>query len=176
MPPDQDVSASLEDYLEATYHIEKEKGAARAKDIAQRLKFKGASVTGALKSLSSKGFINYAPYDLITLTPEGKIIAEDVVRRHETLKRFFVKILLVDRAEAEESACKMEHSLPRPILERMIKFMEFIEVCPRVGENWVKGFGYFFEKGEFREDCGDCMSHCLEKYQKENRNRNSGDG
>jgi DtxR family Mn-dependent transcriptional regulator len=174
MLPSQDVSASLEDYLEATYHIEKEKGAARAKDIGQRLRFKGASVTGALKSLSAKGLINYAPYDLITLTPEGKKLAEDVIQRHETLKRFFVKVLLVDKGEAEDSACKMEHSLPRPILERIIKFMKFIEVCPRVGENWVEGFGYFFEKGRFREDCGDCMSDCLEKYQDGNAHNEGG--
>ena len=80
------LSESLEDYLEAIFHIESKKQAARAKDIAQRLNVKNSSVTGALHSLSEKGLINYAPYDLITLTPKGKTVANGVVRRHEALE------------------------------------------------------------------------------------------
>ncbi len=60
------LSASLEDYLEAIFHIEQEKHAARAKDITERLQVSGASVTAALRTLAEKKLINYAPYDLIT--------------------------------------------------------------------------------------------------------------
>ncbi|MFO7783711.1 MAG: hypothetical protein R6V25_03700 [Desulfatiglandales bacterium] len=43
-------------------------------------------MTGALKLLSDKGLINYEPYGVITMTPEGKKTAEEVVRRHEVLE------------------------------------------------------------------------------------------
>ena len=82
------LSSNMEDYLEAIFHISAEKKAARAKDIAERLNVNKSSVTGALRSLSEKGYVNYAPYDIITLTAEGQVLAKDVVRRHETLKDF----------------------------------------------------------------------------------------
>jgi len=120
----QQLSASLEDYLEAIYHVVEAKQAARAKDIAARLHVSGSSVTGALHALAKREFINYAPYDVITLTPEGRRIAEDVVRRHRVLRTFFTRVLDVADDEADEAACRMEHAVPRSILERFIAFAE----------------------------------------------------
>ncbi|MBN1269007.1 MAG: metal-dependent transcriptional regulator [Kiritimatiellae bacterium] len=128
------LSESLEDYLEAILHIVAEKQAARAKDIAERLGVSNASVTSALHSLSEKKLVNHAPYDIVTLTREGNEIAEGIVRRHEALRDFFVKVLAVDEKEAEECACKMEHSVPDNVLERFISFLEFAEGCPPVAE------------------------------------------
>ena len=131
MTADMALTASLEDYLEAIFHITREKQAARPKDIAGRLHVKNSSVTGALKSLSEKGLVNYAPYDVVTLTPTGQDAAEDVVTRHETLRDIFVNILAVEDKIADDAACKMEHSIPRVILDRFIDFARFVEECPR---------------------------------------------
>jgi DtxR family Mn-dependent transcriptional regulator len=98
------LSSNMEDYLEAIFHISAEKQAARAKDIADRVQVNKSSVTGALRSLSEKGLVNYAPYDIITLTAKGKKLAAEIVRRHEALKEFFIKILLIDKDEAEEAS------------------------------------------------------------------------
>ena len=67
------ISASLEDYIEAIFHIVAEKQAAKPRDLAEKLKVANSSVTGALKMLAGKALINYAPYDIITLTPAGKM-------------------------------------------------------------------------------------------------------
>ncbi len=136
------LSASLEDYLEAISQIVDQKHAVRAKDIAHRMQVNRSSVTGALHSLAEKGLINYIPYDVITLTSKGKKIAENVVRRHEALRDFFVKILGIDQAEAEESACKMEHGISRTILERFIQFVKFMETCPTLDIHWSEKNGY----------------------------------
>jgi DtxR family Mn-dependent transcriptional regulator len=138
----QKLSASLEDYLEAIYHIVNEKRAAKAKDISQRLGVRSSSVTGALKSLSVKGLVNYAPYDLITLTPEGTRLAKDVVTRHEALKDFFITVLSVDNSDAEDTACKMEHVISPTILERLVEFVEFMKTCPIAGTTWVENEGF----------------------------------
>ncbi|HEO70122.1 MAG TPA: metal-dependent transcriptional regulator [Candidatus Hydrogenedentes bacterium] len=160
------LSASLEDYLEAIFHIAASKQAARPKDISDRLKVNNSSVTGALKLLSEKDLVNYAPYDVVTLTGKGKTLAEDVVRRHESLREFFEKVLAVDTAEAEEAACKMEHAIPRGILERFIQFSEFVETCPRGGSKWIAGFGYHCEAGGEHENCEKCITLCLEEFRK----------
>src|SRR4030042_187204 len=105
------LSSSLEDYLEAIYHLVNENKVARSKDIASNLNVSRASVTGALKHLSVKGLINYDPYQFITMTERGERVAKLIVRRHEILKEFLVDILSIDPELADESACKMEHAI-----------------------------------------------------------------
>ena len=163
MAANETLSASLEDYLEAIFHIIAQKQVARAKDISKRLKVGASSVTGALRSLADRGLINYAPYDVITLTGKGTTAAEDVVRRHEVLRDFFVKVLAIDGDEADEAACRMEHSITKSILERFIEFAEFLEVCPRGGAEWLAGFGYHCDHGRTQENCERCVSRVLEE-------------
>lgn len=137
------VSASLEDYLEAIYHIETSNGAARAKDIAVAMHVKNASVTQALRSLAEKNLVNYAPYEVITLTKMGKKIALDVVSRHETLEKFLNQVLGLPHAEADENACRMEHSVSPRVLKRLIKFVEYFKECPMSKIHWDEDEGYF---------------------------------
>ena len=147
------LSASLEDYIEAIFHIVDEKKVARGKEIAKRLKVSRASVTEALRSLSKKGLVNYEPYEVITLTEKGKEVAEDVVRRHEALKAFFIKVLAIDDAIAEESACRIEHAAPPEVIDRLIRFVKFIEACPREGADLIRDFSEYYEKGTRRKSC-----------------------
>ena len=160
------LSANMEDYLEAIYHISSEKQAARAKDISERLRVNKSSVTGALRALSEKGLVNYAPYDIITLTTQGEQVAREVVRRHETLKDFFMKILLLDANEAEEASCKIEHTISNKIIDRVISFVEFMEICPRGGKEWLKGFRRHCEKGDTSVQCANSISMCFEDLKK----------
>lgn len=156
------LSASLEDYLEAIFHIEAKKQAARAKDISQRLNVNSSSVTGALRALSERGLVNYAPYDLVTLTSTGKAAAKEVVRRHETLRDFFVKIFGLEEDEADETACKMEHAVPRNVLEKFVRFVGFVDSCPRGGVEWIAKFGRECGQGNDLELCEKCISQSLE--------------
>ena len=156
------ITASMEDYLEAIFHIVAKKGAARAKDISKQLKVNHSSVTGALKALATRKLVNYAPYDVVTLTPQGRTVAEDVIRRHEALRDFFVKVLAIDVKVADEGACEMEHALPRPVLERLIQYIEFLEACPLAGTKWTEGLGYYCYHGATKQNCERCISTCLE--------------
>jgi DtxR family Mn-dependent transcriptional regulator len=156
------MTSSQEDYLETIYHIIAEKQAARAKDIAREMKVKASSVTGALRLLSEKGLINYAPYDVITLTPEGKKVAEEVVRRHEVLQDFFSRILDIEPKEAETTACEMEHALPQSVLDRLIQFVQFLDLCPRAGIDWIEAFRSFCREGVKEDKCVSCTFQSLE--------------
>ncbi len=151
-----ELTASQEDYLEAIYHISAKKMAARAKDISTYLNVRASSVTGALRTLSKFGLVNYAPYDLITLTDSGRIAAEDIVGRHTALEHFLVNVLGVEAKEADDAACKMEHSVPKAIVERLVKYAEYVEKCPKGGITWDSGFGYFCKHGGMEEDCKSC--------------------
>lgn len=169
MPTQAALSASLEDYLEAIYFIVRKKQAARAKDIADRLNVHRSSVTNALRALREHALVNYAPYDVVTLTPKGKEMGADIARRHEVLSDFFVKVLSVDEELADQTACKMEHSVPRQVLERFIDFVNYLESCPRGGAKWVDGMGYFCSEGCTLDDCERCIEQCLADVRKRKR-------
>lgn len=136
----QQLSASLEDYIETIYHIVEEKQVARAKNIADEIGVSRASVTEALRALSSRGLINYTPYEVITMTEKGRKVAEDVIFRHNTLKNFFIDILAIDEETAEDGACKIEHSAPPEVIQQMIHFTKFIESHPQEGKKLVEKF------------------------------------
>ena len=156
MVKEKKITDSQEDYLEAIYQISEKKMAARAKDISSFLKVRASSVTGALKALSALGLVNYAPYDLITLTPEGKTVAVEIVHRHRALKGFLTTVLGISETEADNAACKMEHSVPKDIVERLIKYAEYIEDCPKGGITWKSGFGYYCKEGCTEDNCRSC--------------------
>jgi len=151
------LSASLEDYLETILIIAEQKGAARPKDIADRLSVRAASVTGALKTLAEKKLVNYAPYDVVTLTAAGKRIAKKISGKHEALLRFFSNVLDIPREEADDFACKMEHIIPDPVMERFVQFAEFVEKCPNSGANWQKdSHAYFCKTRGTDPQCENC--------------------
>jgi DtxR family Mn-dependent transcriptional regulator len=153
----QALSSSLEDYLETIHEIVERKGAARPKDIADKQQVKAASVTGALKLLAEKKLVNYAPYDVVTLTAAGKKIAKEILRKHNALLGFFTNVLDIPREEVEDFACQMEHVIPDHILERFVEFAEFVDKCPNRGAIWKEGsHGYFCETRGIDPQCEKC--------------------
>lgn len=135
-----DLSDSLENYLEVILELEETNKVARAKEIADRLEIQRGSVTGGLKALAEKGYINYRPYSYITLTPKGKKVAKDITYRHGVIKDFLSKVLQIDPQTADETACKMEHAIDAATIERLVCFIEYIFTCPRAGEEWIQSF------------------------------------
>ncbi len=144
MEQTEQLSASLEDYLEAIFNVISEKGGVRAKDIAVYLDVKAGSVTPALQALTKTGHINYKPYGIITLTDKGHKQAQEVIRKHEVLKNFFVNILGSDTDEAEVGACKIEHVITNRLLDCLISFTEFVESCPQCGNDLIEKFHRYY--------------------------------
>lgn len=129
------LSASLEDYLEAILNVADASGIARSKDIAASLSVARPSVTGALKLLAKKGFINYRPYGYVTLTQAGLAQAGRVAKKHDIIKSFLTDVLGVDAPAAQKAACKAEHLLNSQIVSRMGDFTNFAKKQGRRGEN-----------------------------------------
>ena len=153
-----ELSASQEDYLEAIFFLSQEGGSARSKEIAERMKVRAASVTGALRVLMEKGLINYAPYSSVTLTDAGREIAESIAGKHEALLHFFTQVLGIEASEAEEFACTMEHTIPDHILKRLVGFAEYTEKCPSFSASWRENAEGYFCKAQNRDapQCKKC--------------------
>lgn len=155
--PFSSLSSAMEDYLEAIYHLEREHRIARVRDIADRLGVKMSSVSSALRVLSARGLISYDPHQFITLTDDGLRQAEDIVRKHEVLKRFLSKVLRIEDSAAEDNACRLEHHLDPEVIERLVRFLQFMEMCPLDQTRWVDGFA------ESCDDCESCLARAMGK-------------
>ena len=121
------LSASLEDYLEAIAQLTAVNGHAHTKEIAEQLKVKMPSVTGALRQLEKMGYIVYNAHYPVILTEEGERIAKEVMRRHGILKSFFTDLLGLTPEKASATACHLEHVVDSDTIERFIIFSEAIE-------------------------------------------------
>lgn len=160
------LSESLEDYLEVILDLERTQKVARAKDIARKMEVQRGSVTSALKNLEEKGLINYQPYSFITLTQKGKKIAEEITRRHAVLKNLLLNILNIDEKTAESTACRMEHAIDKKSLERLVAFSDYIYKCPRAGEDWIRSFVNYCSSSETEwEKCEQCIEACKAAHQ-----------
>jgi len=160
----EELSASLEDYIKTIASIAAEKQIARAKDISTRMEVNMSSVTGALRALADRGLVNYAPYEHITLTEEGAEVAREVLRKHEGIRDFLVKVLSVDAETAEKTAHNMEHAISSDVLERFIQFVDYLELCPRAGKSWSEEFRHHLEHPGADDDCERCLTFSLEDF------------
>ncbi|MDO4545346.1 MAG: metal-dependent transcriptional regulator [Bacillota bacterium] len=102
------ILESAENYLEAILILKKEKGNVRAIDIVKYLDFSKPSVSVAMKQLETNGYITRDEDGHISLTDDGKGIAESIYERHTILSQMFIK-LGVSEDTAREDACKIEH-------------------------------------------------------------------
>ena len=146
-------TASMEDYLEAIAFVSRDKGEARVSHISRQLGVKMPSVSEAIRKLADDGLVTHERYGRVELTPEGATIAEDVIARHEMLRRFLTGILGVDAETAEKDGCKMEHSLSPETRYRLSRFVEFVLTSPGGKPEWLNSFDFYLKHGERPESC-----------------------
>ncbi|CVI69524.1 Transcriptional regulator MntR [Clostridiales bacterium CHKCI001] len=99
---------SAENYLETILILSQRQAAVRSIDIVNELGFSKPSVSVAMKNLRNHGFITMDSSGFITLTEEGREIADMIYERHRLLSRWLIH-LGVDETIAVEDACRIEH-------------------------------------------------------------------
>lgn len=102
------IRESAENYLETILVLQQRNGSVRSIDIAAELEFSKPSVSVAMKNLREKGCITVDGDGIISLTPEGRRIAEGVYERHILFTQWLIS-LGVDPEVAVEDACRIEH-------------------------------------------------------------------
>jgi DtxR family Mn-dependent transcriptional regulator len=106
--------------------------------------------------LAELGLIKYVQREYIDLTPKGEVEARRIYARHRILIRFFKEILGVPTEVAGEDACSMEHSLSDVSMDHLVRFFEFLEVCPE-GEGII---GRFHNCSLIHDDVPECEMAC----------------
>ena len=102
------IQESGEMYLESILVLSKTKPYVRAIDISEHMGFSKPSVSRALGLLKNNGFVTSDDHGYLTLTTQGRSVAEKIYERHTELKNFLI-LLGVESDIADSDACKLEH-------------------------------------------------------------------
>ena len=95
----------------------------RTSDLSEKTELKPASVTEMIQRLGEIGLVDYEPYHGVHLTKQGQHVANVIDHRFNILKRFLTEILGVEKEEAAEVACRMEHILTKDVEDRLSYFL-----------------------------------------------------
>ena len=97
-------------YLETILILSRENSHVRSIDVCEYMGFSKPSVSRAVGLLKSGGYIIVDKDGYITLTDEGRDLAQKIYDRHGVLTDFLIS-LGVDAETASADACKIEHHI-----------------------------------------------------------------
>lgn len=99
---------SGEDYLEAVLILQKKMGEVRSVDVARYVGVSKPSVCHAVNVLCDGGFLTKDDKHFISLTEEGRKVAEKIYERHKFFKEQLISAGVSPNI-AETEACRIEH-------------------------------------------------------------------
>lgn len=126
----EEVSATIEEYLEQIFRLQEATGAARTGDVAKRLGVAPSTVVNVVKWLEKKGLVVRQPYRGIRLTEEGRKAALQAIRKHRLAERLLTDLLHMDWDKVHEAACRLEHGLTEEIMESLERGLGEPKTCP----------------------------------------------
>lgn len=115
-----------EDYLERILEILQQKGRVRSIEVAERLGVSKASVSQMTQKLQIDGYLLGEKYRGFSLTKKGKLAAQKIQKRHQTLAEF-LSILGIPPEIQEKDIEGLEHSLSTVTVEALEKLIEYLK-------------------------------------------------
>ena len=104
------LQESGEMYLESILVLSRTNTHVRAIDVCEYMGYSKPSVSRALSILKESGHVLVDKAGHLTLTDEGRAVAEKIYERHKILTQVLTSIG-VDEKIAAEDACKIEHHI-----------------------------------------------------------------
>ncbi|AHC50632.1 DtxR family transcriptional regulator [Sulfolobus acidocaldarius SUSAZ] len=124
-----ELSEPLENYLKEIYELEEMRGHARVTDIINDFNISPGTISKALSKLEKLGLIK-RDNKRLTLTEEGRKIAERLIKSHRLSERLLTDILGIDWIRAHELAHRLEHIWPEDIIEKIDVMLNKPSTCP----------------------------------------------
>ena len=125
----KDISR-LEDYLEAIYNLNVEKGYVSAADISEKLGVKPPTVSSMVKNLARKGYLEHEKYRGMRLTPSGEKVAKSVIKRHQVISEL-LSMLGIDDQTAYIDTEGIEHHVHPSTLRRFERLADYLRDNPQ---------------------------------------------
>jgi DtxR family Mn-dependent transcriptional regulator len=116
--------------LEAIYALGDEGRDVIAARLAEHLSVSAPTVTEALRRLVKEGYITVSQRREIEFTTEGRVIAEQIVRRHRLTERLLTDLLGVPWYDVHEEASRLEHAISPSVEAKLAALLGEPATCP----------------------------------------------
>jgi len=146
-----ELTKSLEDYLEAAYIFELKNGFSRIKDISEFLNVSLPSVNKAMGELKKKSLITHEKYGYIKLTEKGKDYAKNVFKLHSNFLEL-LKLFGIDEKKANRYACYIEHIIEKDDINIINDIVEYFRLNQKETDK-IKRFLEWRKNGKKSSKC-----------------------
>jgi len=125
-------SLTVENYVKTIYQLTAAQGGQPAStgQIAAALDVSPGTVTGMLKTLDAARLATHRPYEGVSLSRAGRVLALRMIRRHRLIELFLLKTLDMTWDEVHDEAEHMEHAVSDLLVDRIDAFLGRPEVDP----------------------------------------------
>jgi DtxR family Mn-dependent transcriptional regulator len=128
------LTISKEDYVKAIAEAEAEEGAVIAATIARWLQVSPPAVALALRRLRRDKLVTVDRKGAISLTPEGRGIADKLRLRHHLVERMLHELLGIEWYKVHDEAERLEHAISADVEQRLIGILGPSSRCPHGNE------------------------------------------
>ncbi len=154
------LTSTEENYLKSIYHLsEGGKAEVATNAIAEHLNTKAASVSDMIKRLSQKDVLIYEKYRGVNISPTGKKLALQIVRKHRLWEVFLVNKLQFHWDEVHDIAEQLEHIQSPALINRLDEFLDFPKTDPH-GDPIPDAHGEIYETTQLPLDEMPLGSYC----------------
>jgi DtxR family Mn-dependent transcriptional regulator len=130
MAKDDQTSTTIEDYLQTIYSLQTEGESVISARLARWMRVTPPTAWATVHRMERDGLVEIGAKKVISLTPHGLELAEDVARRHRLSERFLVDVLGFGWAEAHVEAHRFEHGVSQRMEERIFELLGRPTTCP----------------------------------------------
>jgi DtxR family Mn-dependent transcriptional regulator len=126
------ASLTVENYAKTIYQIiaSQDGRAASTGQIATALGVAPGTVTSMLKTLDAARLATHKPYEGVSLTRAGRMLALRMIRRHRLIELFLLRTLEMSWDEVHDEAEHMEHAVSDLLIDRIDAFLGHPDVDP----------------------------------------------
>jgi DtxR family Mn-dependent transcriptional regulator len=115
--------------------------------IAATLGVAPGTVTSMLKTLDAARLATHRPYEGVSLTRAGRVLALRMIRRHRLIELFLMRTLGMSWDAVHDEAEHMEHAMSDLLIDRIDAFLGHPEVDPH-GDPIPRGDAQSLELGD----------------------------
>ncbi len=125
-------SLTVENYVKTICQIaaRQEGRPASTGQIATALGVSPGTVTSMLKTLDAARLATHRPYEGVSLTRAGRMLALRVIRRHRLIELFLMRTLDLSWDEVHDEAEHLEHAVSDLLIDRIDVFLGRPDVDP----------------------------------------------
>ena len=124
------ITISKENYLKTIAEAESEGEPVIAATLARWLSVSAPAVTMAIKRLKRDALIRVGRDGQISLTPDGRDIANRLLNRHHLIERMLTEIFGMEWYKVHDEAEQLEHAVSADFERRLVEKLGTGQACP----------------------------------------------